>query len=82
MQRDSIYYLLFSTIHDVLKAEKRLKETTFDFELVPVPRHLSSDCGVCIKTPVSPAELLSLIPEAETERCFVFDGKEYVTYSR
>ena len=49
MQRDSIYYLLFSTIHDVLKAEKRLKETTFDFELVPVPRHLSSDCVVFIK---------------------------------
>ncbi len=45
---NTAYFFLFRTIHDVLKAESVLKSQGTLFELVPVPRTLSSDCGVCI----------------------------------
>ncbi|MCX7635246.1 MAG: DUF3343 domain-containing protein [Syntrophales bacterium] len=41
--------LLFPSVSHVLKAEKILKEAGLPFKLVPVPRHLSSDCGVCLR---------------------------------
>lgn len=33
----------------MLRAEKILKERGLAHELVPVPRNLSSDCGMCVK---------------------------------
>jgi hypothetical protein len=41
--------ITFSTTHHVLHAEKLLRSTGIDVELVPVPRYISSDCGICIK---------------------------------
>ncbi len=38
--------LFFSSSH-ALRAEKLLKQAGVSCRLVPVPRHLSSDCGVC-----------------------------------
>jgi hypothetical protein len=40
--------ILFSSIHYVLHAEKLIKAKGFFFDLIPVPRHLSSDCGICL----------------------------------
>ena len=40
--------LLFPSIHFVLRAEKLAKEKRLSVKLIPVPRHLSSDCGVCL----------------------------------
>ncbi|MGA2110122.1 MAG: DUF3343 domain-containing protein [Syntrophorhabdales bacterium] len=77
MSRDRVHCLLFATIHDVLKAEKRLKTGKVDVEVVPVPRSLSSDCGVCIKSSEPAHVLLSLLGDIAGLRCFVFDGTEY-----
>ena len=77
MSRDRLHYLLFSTIHDVLKAEKRLKSSKVSAEVVPVPRSLSSDCGVCIKSSEPPHVIVSLVGDMAGLRCFVFDGTEY-----
>ena len=77
MSRDRVLYLLFTTIHDVLKAEKRLKSGKVDVEVVPVPRSLSSDCGVCIKSSEPAHVLVSLLGDIAGLRCFVFDGTEY-----
>jgi hypothetical protein len=41
--------VLFDSIHHVLAAERRLKQTDLWFDLVPVPRSLSSDCGIAIE---------------------------------
>ena len=41
--------LLFPSVHYVLQAEKVIKRNGFPIKVVPVPRHLSSDCGVCIQ---------------------------------
>jgi hypothetical protein len=32
-----------------LRAEKLLKKEGIAYKLIPVPRHLSSDCGVCVR---------------------------------
>lgn len=40
--------LVYSTSH-ALRAEKLLKQAEIGCKLIPVPRHLSSDCGVCVR---------------------------------
>ncbi|TET51531.1 MAG: DUF3343 domain-containing protein [Anaerolineales bacterium] len=40
--------LVDSTSH-ALRAEKVLNELGIPNKLIPVPRHLSSDCGVCLR---------------------------------
>lgn len=40
--------LVYSTSH-ALRAEKVLTEAGIPCKLIPVPRQLSSDCGVCIR---------------------------------
>ncbi len=77
MPQDKAYYILFHTIHQVLKVEKLLKEHQLDAEVVPVPRTLSSDCGVCIKSKSSVEELVALLGNMDDIKCFVFDGVEY-----
>jgi len=41
--------VLFYSISGALRAEKLLKSRELSIKLIPVPRHLSSDCGVCIR---------------------------------
>jgi hypothetical protein len=40
---------LFASVSHALRAEKILKEAGIPFKLIPVPRHISSDCGVCLR---------------------------------
>jgi len=40
--------LVHSTSH-AIRAEKVLCRAGISCKLIPVPRHLSSDCGVCIR---------------------------------
>jgi len=41
--------LLFESVSAALLAEKILKKRGVPHKLIPIPRHLSSDCGVCIR---------------------------------
>jgi hypothetical protein len=41
--------VLFQSVNGALLAEKLLKKEGITYKLIPVPRHLSSDCGVCIR---------------------------------
>ena len=41
--------VLFHSITGALQAEKRLKGKGVAIKLIPVPRQLSSDCGVCLR---------------------------------
>ncbi len=43
--------ILFPSVHYALRAEKLMKEKGISCKLIPVPRHLSSDCGVCLRIP-------------------------------
>lgn len=76
MNIEFYYFLLFPAIHDVLKAEKKLKSEKIEYELVPVPRQLSSDCGVCIKLK-DIEHALKFIDTSLLEACYLFNGTEY-----
>jgi len=41
--------VLFDSTQGALKAEKVLKAAEYAIKLIPVPRQVSSDCGVCIR---------------------------------
>lgn len=49
MVKDNDYVAIFHNIHRVMKAEKQLKLASLDILLIPVPRQLSSDCGLAIR---------------------------------
>lgn len=40
--------LVYSTSH-ALRAEKILEQAGIDCKLIPVPRRISSDCGICVR---------------------------------
>ncbi len=41
--------ITFYSTHYALKAEKVLKDSGLEVELIPVPRELSSNCGISMK---------------------------------
>jgi hypothetical protein len=50
---------LFPSVSHALKAEKILKEQGIVHKLIPVPRHISTDCGVCLRVTVERQELVA-----------------------
>ena len=48
-QANSYGIVLFHSTSGALMAEKLLKKEGISYKIIPVPRHLSSDCGVCIR---------------------------------
>jgi len=40
--------IVFHSIHDVMKAEKTLKSSNIPIDIIPVPKQISSDCGMAI----------------------------------
>ena len=49
MVNDGDCVAIFHSIHRVMKAEKILKAGQLEVLLIPVPRQLSSDCGLAIR---------------------------------
>ena len=49
---DRVLILIFRGTHQVLSAEKRLKGGGVPLRLIPVPRRLTSDCGLAIRIPL------------------------------
>jgi hypothetical protein len=45
--------VLFESVSHALQAEKIIKSQNITGKLIPVPRHLSSDCGVCLRINLS-----------------------------
>jgi len=41
--------VLFSSTSHALLAEKIVKKLGIPYKLIPAPRHLSSDCGICLR---------------------------------
>ena len=50
MTGDEIFRVaLFRSVSYALLAEKILKREGIPFKLIPVPKQISSDCGVCLR---------------------------------
>jgi hypothetical protein len=65
MVKENDYVAIFHSIHRVLKAEKILKQASVDFLLIPVPRQLTSDCGLALR--FSPAVKDNLLQHLAAE---------------
>ena len=40
--------LIFHSIHNVMLAEEVLLKAGINIDMIPVPRQISSDCGMCL----------------------------------
>ena len=63
MKNDYAVILVYSTSY-ALRAEKFLKNAGILCKLMPVPRHLSSDCGVCVRIAQTDSDAALQILEA------------------
>lgn len=60
---------LFHSVSGALRAEKILKKEGIAYKIIPVPRHLSSDCGVCIRFSIQDESLVkkALVDKIEVQ---------------
>jgi hypothetical protein len=69
MKETGVQYLaaLFQSVSHVISAERILKDTQVPHKIIPVPRKISSDCGVCIRFLPEHSELIknTLMGKAE-----------------
>ena len=70
MTEPHVHYLaaLFQSVSHVVRAERTLKEAHVPHKIIPVPRKISSDCGVCIRFLPEDSEALenTLMGKVET----------------
>jgi len=60
-----VLVLLFPSVHHVLRAERMLLDAGVEVRTKPVPRQLSSDCGICLfVSGTSLQDILALLAEA------------------
>jgi hypothetical protein len=64
MQDQKFSVFLFQSSSYALRAEKLLRQEKIQSKLIPVPRFLSSDCGVCLR-----------IDRADKEKAITIMGK-------
>lgn len=57
-EKTEYYVMLFDSVSYTLKTEKILKKENIPFKLIPVPKSISSDCGVCIRFTPDNRELI------------------------
>lgn len=50
--------LLFQGIHQVMRAEQIIVSLGIGYQIVPVPKEFSSECGMCIEIDCSDSHLL------------------------
>lgn len=48
--------LLFKTTHDVIKAERLCRKAGLPVQVIPVPREISSECGMALEPPADRIE--------------------------
>jgi len=72
--------IILSSIHRVMKAEKLLKGRGLKVDLIPVPREISSDCGVALELPSEMGEeALRLMDESRItiHECYRRNGATF-----
>lgn len=61
--------LTFANTRAVIQAERELKINNFNYQVIPTPRHISSECGMCLK--ISEADLLAILELFETKNIII-----------
>lgn len=67
--------VLFKAVSYALKAEKILKQEGLPHKLIPVPKQISSDCGVCLRFERNIQNQIeaALLNKVETEDIILLD---------
>ena len=47
--KDNYSVVIFYSTSAAIRAESLTKKANLKIKLIPIPRHLSSDCGVCLR---------------------------------
>ena len=56
--------LILESIHQVIRVEKLLKAKGIRIDLIPIPREISSDCGMAVELPLdAETEALRILEE-------------------
>lgn len=63
---------LFHSVSHALRAEKVAKAAGLACKLIPVPRHLSSDCGVCLRFPLADQNAMKQILSSKIDFFEIF----------
>ncbi|WP_132995396.1 DUF3343 domain-containing protein [Sporanaerobacter acetigenes] len=71
----SKYVAIFFTHSGAIKFDRKLKSYNIECELMPVPRKLSSNCGIGAKFKYD-KDIKDIIDD-EIEKIFIVEGKEY-----
>lgn len=69
------YVAIFFTHSGAIKFDRKLKAANIECNLMPVPRKLSSNCGIGAKFKFE-GDLKDIIDD-EVEKIFVVEGKKY-----
>jgi hypothetical protein len=54
----NFYYMTFKSVSYAMKVETVLKKHNIRYKIIPVPRSISSSCGLCIRFNSDDLELL------------------------
>lgn len=49
MRTNEFNYMTFKSVSYAMKVETALKKYDFSYKIIPVPRSISSSCGLCIR---------------------------------
>lgn len=67
------YYLVFYSTHHLLRAEKQCLAEGIPVTLVPIPREITSDCGMAVKFPARYLEkMVALVSAAGLSHAGIF----------
>lgn len=73
-----VFILIFNSVHRVMRAEKILKDYEVNYKTIPVPRKLSSDCGLAIRVfEKNLDELKTILNEEPPEEVYLEENKDY-----
>jgi hypothetical protein len=70
------YCILFFTHAGAIKLERALRKKNIPCELMPVPRKLSSSCGICAVTETK-EDFSSFADDEHVESIYEIKGSEY-----
>jgi hypothetical protein len=74
--------LVFPSVHQVMKAEKLLKGQDIKVDLIPMPREISSDCGVAIELSLTMKEEALRLLEKHQLSVYACYTKNHRTYEK
>jgi hypothetical protein len=66
-QPENCDVVLFHSVTHAMKAEKLLKAAGLTFKLIPVPKHISSDCGICLRFPREQREAVAAALQGQVD---------------